>query len=188
MRNHRLCRRRDGDGLRRAASLALGAALLGLAACATPVAYQPATGDEGAARYGYSEHRIVGDLLRVQFRGNFRTPLSVVETYALRRAAELTVARGDAWFRVVERGTEKDTERWVSPPAYSPFGFSRFGLDHWDRHWFGPYRRRGLYAPTRRVTRFKAFVVIETRSGPFPAGEPNVYDAGALLSASTPKT
>lgn len=189
--------RRGGGTVRAAAALALAAALLGLAACATPAAYQAATGDEGPARYGYSEHRVVGDRLRVRFSGNFSTPLSVVETYALRRAAELTLARGDAWFRVVERGTEKDTERWVSPQLFPTVGFGRYGFGghgfgghgfgaHGDRYRFGAFLGRDPHVRVRRVTRFDAYVVIETSAGPIPVGDPGVYDARAVLARTTP--
>ncbi len=72
-----------------------------LAACAAtgPAAYGPA----GADNFGYSETKIEDDRYRVVYRGSGGMPPEIVEDYALRRAAELTLAGGYDWFRVVSR-------------------------------------------------------------------------------------
>lgn len=72
-----------------------------LGACATaPTVYGPATSAQGA---GFSELRIEPGRYRVTFRGGAGAPISQVSDYALLRAAELTLADGYEWFRVVDR-------------------------------------------------------------------------------------
>ncbi|HXI88308.1 MAG TPA: hypothetical protein VNH64_12670 [Parvularculaceae bacterium] len=91
--------------------LTAGALALLLAACATAVgtAYGPAD----KKGYGYVEQRIEADRFRVSFAGDGATPQNVVEDYALLRAAELTVANGYDWFRVIARGTESQEKGGV---------------------------------------------------------------------------
>jgi hypothetical protein len=80
-------------------------AALALGACATaPTAYGPAA---SADAMGYRSTRIETDRYRVAFRGNPDLKGPQVEDLALRRAAEITVADGYQWFRVVDRHTEQ---------------------------------------------------------------------------------
>jgi hypothetical protein len=79
--------------------------ILGLAAaltaCAsTPTVYAPAMSARGA---GFSELRIEPGRYRVTFRGGSGAPMVQVADYALLRAADLTLADGYDWFRVVDR-------------------------------------------------------------------------------------
>ena len=72
-----------------------------LGACATaPTVYGPATSAQGV---GFSEMRIEPGRYRVTFRGGSGAPMTQVSDYALLRAAELTLADGYEWFRVVDR-------------------------------------------------------------------------------------
>jgi hypothetical protein len=80
--------------------LLAAAAALSLAACATPTHYQPAT---GRSAIGYSELRIEPGRYRVTFQGGPGAPVAQVQDFALLRAADLTLAEGYDWFRVVER-------------------------------------------------------------------------------------
>jgi hypothetical protein len=76
--------------------------LLGLIACASaPTTYRAAS--DG---FGYRDQQIESNRYRVSFSGNAATGLDAVQDYALYRAAELTLANGDDYFRVVDRGTE----------------------------------------------------------------------------------
>jgi hypothetical protein len=80
-------------------------AALALGACATaPTVYGPAATAEAA---GYRSTKIETDRYRVAFRGNPDLKGPQVEDLALRRAAEITVADGYQWFRVVDRHTEQ---------------------------------------------------------------------------------
>ena len=59
--------------------------------CATP--YQQRNG-----RYGYDDYRITEDIFEVSFIGNARTDPSTVNRYVLRRASEVTLTHGFAYF------------------------------------------------------------------------------------------
>lgn len=72
-----------------------------LAACATaPTVYAPAAGPKAV---GFSEMRIEPGRYRITFRGGPGAPMTQVADYALLRAADLTLADGYDWFRVVDR-------------------------------------------------------------------------------------
>lgn len=81
-------------------------AALALAACATAVGtdYGPA----GAKGYGYSDTRIEADRYRIVFAGDGATARETVEDYALLRAADLALAGGFDWFRVVSRDVSEE--------------------------------------------------------------------------------
>jgi hypothetical protein len=86
-------------GIRRLGSALL---ILSLVACAAgPTPYREATGD-----FGYRDQQLESNRYRVSFAGNSATPLNSVQDYALYRAAELTLARGYDYFKVVERSTD----------------------------------------------------------------------------------
>lgn len=73
--------------------------VLFLSACvaAGPADYGPAD-DKG---FGFDEQQIEDGRFRVVYRGSGGMPPELVEDYALRRAAELSIANGYDWFRVV---------------------------------------------------------------------------------------
>jgi hypothetical protein len=77
-------------------------ATLTLAACETPqpMTYQPMAGPHAV---GFSEQRIEPGRYRVFFHGAPGAPPAMVQDFALRRAAELTLAEGYDWFRVYGR-------------------------------------------------------------------------------------
>ena len=77
---------------------ALSAALAGCAT--TPTVFAPAAGPEAV---GFSELKIEPGRYRVTFRGGRGAPMAQVSDYALLRAADLTIADGYDWFRVVDR-------------------------------------------------------------------------------------
>ena len=91
------------------------AALLGLAACVTAVgtAYAPAD----SRGYGYADTRIEADRYRISFSGDGATPQDVVEDYALLRAADLAIAGGYDWFRVVSRDVAREDKGGVGVGA-----------------------------------------------------------------------
>jgi hypothetical protein len=79
------------------------AAGLALAGCASaPTVYAPAAGPQTP---GYSELRIEPGRYRVTFRGGPGAPEAQVADYALLRAADLAIAEGYDWFRLVEKQT-----------------------------------------------------------------------------------
>ena len=80
------------------------ASVLSLAACATAATtYGPAEGTDG---FGYSSQQIESGRHTVRFTGTSPTGSGLISDFALLRAAELTLAEGRSWFRVVNRGVE----------------------------------------------------------------------------------
>jgi hypothetical protein len=76
-------------------------AALALSACASaPTYYQPAARPQAV---GFSEYRIEPGRYRITFRGGPGAPPEQVSDYALLRAADLALADGYDWFRVVDR-------------------------------------------------------------------------------------
>lgn len=78
--------------------------LLALAACATATGTSYVPADKQG--YGYSETRIENDRYRITFAGDGATSEQDVEDFALLRAADLALADGYDWFRVVSRATD----------------------------------------------------------------------------------
>jgi len=87
------------------------AAVMALAACATAIgtAYGPAD----SKGFGYEETRIETNRYRISFAGDGATPLTVVEDYALLRAAELALEGGYDWFRVIGRSMDQQEKGGV---------------------------------------------------------------------------
>jgi len=80
-------------------------AVLCLTACVdAPTVYQPLSAD---THVGYQESPIEQDRWRIVFAGGPGADPARVADLALRRAAELTLARGGDWFRVTQRATER---------------------------------------------------------------------------------
>jgi hypothetical protein len=72
-----------------------------LSGCAT--AYQP----DGASG-GYSERRLNDNVEQVSFRGNMFSTPETLQSYLLRRCAEVTVQNGYNYFVVVNTGTPSE--------------------------------------------------------------------------------
>ncbi len=87
-----------------------------VAACA-PTPYRPQR-LEG----GYSDIRVKVDTFNVIFRGNAHTPRQTAETYALYRAAELTVESGYDYFVVIGGNSEA---LYGGKPESSPVNTTR---------------------------------------------------------------
>ncbi|ATQ42591.1 CC0125/CC1285 family lipoprotein [Caulobacter mirabilis] len=99
---------------------------LSLAACATtPTVYQPAPGQTGV---GFSDYRIESGRYRVTFNGGPGAPMSQVADYALLRAAEVSLADGYDWFRVVDRQDRRDGQPSGGGPRVSVGG----GTSSWS--------------------------------------------------------
>lgn len=85
------------------AAILAAAACMALSACASaPTVYAPAGGPKTP---GYSDMRIEPGRYRVTFRGGAGAPEEQVSDYALLRAADLAIAEGYDWFRLVEKQT-----------------------------------------------------------------------------------
>ncbi len=187
----------------------------GLAACATPTPYQPATPTASGPRNGFYEAPLESTRWRVGFSGNTVTQREQVEDALLLRAAELTLQQGFDHFVAVNRATERDV-RYSATPAfgggfgYSRFGYSRFGgYPYWTPHWrayhprFGwrPYWGGGFgysrfgYDPffddidIREIDRYEATAEIVMGRGQRP-NDPRAFNAREVfqnLSARVPR-
>ena len=129
--------------------------------------------------YGYSEQRIEENRYRVSFAGNSATSRQTVEDYLLYRAAELTVQTGHDWFEVVDRDTVQE---------YSGYG----GSPRWE--WAsaaGPVVS-GSGCPSRCSAGRRRAQLHGGHGHPRArrreaAGNPNAYDAFAVISRLQPK-
>lgn len=91
---------------------------LALTGCVThPTPYQPA-GKEG----GYSEMALNKDIYKVTFHGNEVTSSETVNTYLLRRSAEVTIAKGYKYFVKLDTDTSKSTSVIQTPTTINTFG------------------------------------------------------------------
>ncbi|MEE2565306.1 CC0125/CC1285 family lipoprotein [Hyphobacterium marinum] len=159
-----------------------GAALIALAACASPTPYQQA-GTPGG--YGFEQSQIEYDRYRISFSGNSLTDRDTVETYLLYRAAELTLENGYDYFWVTERATDEDTRRYgTGPDYYGPWRARGFFVNYRYYHpahgWYGwddPFWNPRHY---REVTRYEANAEIVLGRGPAP-DERAAFDARDVL-------
>lgn len=155
----------------RVAAILTTAALLAACAAAGPAAYGPS--EDG--RFGYDETRIEADRYRIVYRGSGGMPPEMVEDYALRRAAELALANGYDWFRVVGRDL-----------AHEERGGASIGVGFGT----GSYGRRGgasvgVGGNVGRVGAndyFTARIEVLMGSGEKP-GDEAVYDAASVLDS-----
>jgi hypothetical protein len=164
---------RPDPGARRSARAVCLALLLGLAACSsTPTPYQAAT-----SNFGYRDQQLENNRYRVSFAGNSATSPDAVQDYALYRAAELTLASGHDYFRVVDRNTESRSTGVGGPQVGIGVGSGGSNLGVGLSTFLGG----GGYAEDYSVT-----LDILTFAGEKPAGDTDSYDAHELLRRLQP--
>jgi hypothetical protein len=156
----------------------LGAALLLLAltACtSTPTPYQATTNG-----FGFSDQQLESNRYRVSFSGNSATSRDAVQNYALYRAAELTLANGDDYFRVVNRSTDSSSSGVGGPQVGVGVGSggSGSGLGVGLSTFLGG---AGGYGETYTVS-----LDILTFQGTKPADDQDAYDAHELVRRLEP--
>lgn len=141
--------------------------LLALAACATAVgtAYAPA----GKGGYGYSDTRIEEGRYRITFAGDGATSPEAVEDFALLRAAELALAGGYDWFRVVGRSLDEQEKGGIGIGAGVGGGGRNVGVGVGGN--LGKVGARKFYTARLEVIFGK---------GEKPADAQGVYDARSL--------
>ena len=165
--------------------LLLGAAALGLAACATSTPYAPAEANKG---YGFTDQKIEDDRYRITFRGNAQTSRDAVETYLLLRAAELTLENGYDHFVVVEDDTDKSTTYTgiggggAFGPGLGFYGVGRafpyYGFGYPWGAGFGPgFGGFANDVNIRPRDRYTAIAYVKMGQGEKPAEELAAYDA-----------
>ena len=151
------------------------AGVFGLAACGAATPYQPAVDGQG-----YAELQLEDDRFRVTFSGNRLTARETVENYLLYRAAEITVARGFDHFVVADWEIERSTTYFSTMIGVGgAFGFGRYDV-------FGdPFGTFGS-ATARPADRYTGYANIVLRRGARPPGQPETYDARAVLRRLAP--
>ncbi len=167
--------------------LLAAAALLSLAACATPTPYQPLqTASRNVSSGGYSDFKISADRYRVTFQGNTLTDRETVERYLLYRAAELTRQEGYDWFTMADRNTEADRRRYVH--SSDPFGYGAWqptwyylGRGQWTViNTYNPFYRPDYY--TQTVQQYRATAEIFLGKGEKPANDSKAFNAAEVIS------
>ena len=152
-----------------------------LAACAGPMPtpYGPAV--DG---YGFSQTQIARDRWRVTFTGNPATSPETVDSYLLRRAAQLTLEQGGDYFVVEGRSTlgapasvaaVRSYPGGVSIPPAAPQAGPVIGV------WGGVATLN-----ERSGTAFTAQADIRIHRGATPTGDPEAFDARRTLTATQP--
>lgn len=169
-------------------TIATAGALALLAACATPTPYQPLGARGTGASGGFSEQRIEQNRFRVSFSGNQFTSRQRVENYLLYRAAELTVQSGYDGFTIVQRGTDKDVNTYVTrDPFPGPYGYwnpywsyyGPFGWRSWDPWLGGPFFADSIDVNT--IERYQATAEIVMFRGSRP-DDPRSFDARQVIA------
>lgn len=164
---------------------ALAAALL--TGCIEPTPYQPAA--PGAARgEGFSNAEIEPGRWRVTFSGNSATSREMVETALLYRAAEITLAQGGDWFRIVDDETEAETRQVAVVSGFGPYPYGYFGPRGYGRYGVGGFGGIGAFntIDAREIKSYQAIAEILVVRGEKPAGEPAAYDARGVITSIGP--
>ncbi len=149
--------------------------LLTLTACASagPADYSAANG----GRFGFSDAKIETGRYRVIYKGSGGVPPFVVEQFALRRAAELTLENDQDWFRVVGKQVDGDRRGGVS--VGGGVGSGRVGrrssVGVGVGGDFGTIGSRAFYEVTLEIL---------TGMGEQPEGE-EVYNARSIIENAT---
>ena len=156
--------------------LLAAACCLSLAACVTPTHYQPVTKAGGV---GFSELRIEPGRYRITFQGGAGAPEVQVQDYALLRAADLALADGYDWFRVVDRSIRQ-----------TGYGGASIGLGVGGAS-FGRHTATGVGVsaggiPLSGGPELQASLEVLMGKGPRPSG-PDVYDARAVRASIGPR-
>src|SRR5262245_13249853 len=160
------------------------AAPASLAACATaPPPYAAAV---SPTTVGYSETQIEANRYFVTYRAPGGADVSVLQDYALLRAADLTLENGREWFWVDRRTIDGQMSNHYGPSVGVGFGGGSWG------HHSGGSVGVGINFPLGggRSGEQASAATLEVRfgSGPKPDA-PNAYDARAIamnLHARTP--
>jgi hypothetical protein len=142
-------------------STIVAACILGLSACATPYQEMGFTG-------GVSATQLTSDTFQIVASGNGYTSTATIERYALRKAAEVTVANGYDLFLIASAADQGRVAGFMTN--------SQFNID-------------GGYSTGSATPIFKPgqTMMVKTFKGPKPADAPtNLYDAREVLRYLVP--
>ncbi len=144
-------------------STIVAACILGLGACATPYQEMGLTG-------GVTATQLTADTFQIVANGNGYTSTATIERYALRKAAEVTVANGYDLFVITSAADQGRVSGVVSNSQSNGAGGYSTGV------------ATPIYTPGQRM-------MVKMFKGPMPTREtasPNLYDARELLSYLVP--
>lgn len=160
-----------------------------LSGCAT--SYQP-NGFGG----GYSEMALSNDEYRVIFRGNGFTSSDLVQSYVLRRSAELTLNKGYKYFLILDSGTDVNREVVQTPTTvhtntYGTMQGAGYGTSsYYGNTAYGNYNYTGYGSANSYTTiqpgteyevdRYQSGVVIKMLHS--KKAYPQAFDAEIILS------
>jgi hypothetical protein len=148
--------------------------LLGLAACATPYQARSLTG-------GFSDTRLDANTFRVEFLGNAYTARERVETYLLRRAAEVTLENGYDYFVLLTAGTERNVAAVTMPGTYTATTTgSAYAI---GSSAYGSAVTTGTYVPgaTIPVSHYGASAIVKAFKGRKPSDLASAFNAREIL-------
>jgi len=156
-------------------NLVTALSLAALAACATaPPSYSPAASSSAA---GYSETQIESNRYFVTYRAGGTAPVTTLEDYALRRAAELTMQNGREWFWVDRRSVNENVNR-SGPSVGVGVGGGSYGGSG------GLGASVGFSFPLGGGGQRASSATLEIRFGEGPKPQAaNAYDASAVLAS-----
>ena len=129
-------------------------------ACATVPEYQPRT---PGSTVGYRDVQLSPNRYRVTYSGSYDSTRDDVETYLLRRAAEVTLLNGYTHFVIQKRETHATPDYAANRYGFYPYGYY-------------PYSGYGGYAPS-----YSSYAEIMLLKGPETANAANVVDAQRVL-------
>jgi hypothetical protein len=156
-------------------ALLIVAAAVALTACQTTPTYSAATSTSAA---GYSEQQIESNRYTVTYRAPGGADVSVLQDYALLRAADLTLEHNRSWFWVDRRATDTSGYGHSGPSLGIGVGGGSFG------HHSGVGVGAGFSFPLGGgggPTATSATLEVRFGEGPKP-DDPNAYDARAIAT------
>jgi hypothetical protein len=141
--------------------------------CSTPYQSQ-------GFRGGFSDTRIDSDTVLVSFKGNGYTGHEKVETYLLRRCAEVTLADGYDYFVIVDKDDEAVHGAINTPGSYSSnTSATVMGSRNVA---FGQAHTTGTFNPGQSIpyTKHRSEVMIKMFKGQKPRDDTRAFDAHEL--------
>jgi hypothetical protein len=163
------------------ASFALLVVLIGFCSCAPrPTAYKPM----GTGEFGYSEMLLGDSTYRIVFAGNPQTSLEIVDRYTLYRAAELTLKNGGDYFVILSDKDDNNTTSYSGATSNAdanvthnaqPVG-SVFTTTTTATATSSMSSYSGSYTQHSSIKNIQYF------TGKRPSGNPNAYDARAMMT------
>jgi hypothetical protein len=155
-------------------TLTFAAAAFALAACATtPPPYAAAP---NASSAGYSDQQIESNRYSVTYRAPGGAEASLLQDYALLRAADLTLEHNRDWFWVDHRSTDNQVSSYSGPSIGIGVGGASFGRHTAIGTGIGMNFPLGGHATQRASA---ASVDIRFGEGVKP-DDPNAYDARSI--------